>query len=202
MFNSIKGKITDIDTNRIVLECSDFGFDVFVSTNTIASLKLNDIAKIHIYEAISENSYDLYGFLRKEEKKCFELLLSVSGIGPKAALSILSYNTPEQLFLSIISEDIKSLSAAPGIGKKTAQRVIVDLKDKVNKDFASSDFSSSGNLTPAVSSVRNKAFYSEAVSALNVLGYSTAEIMTIISRNDVSGLTTEEIVKLVLKQMV
>ena len=195
MFYNIEGIISDIDVNQVVVECSGIGFLLNVSSYTLSNLKSGTRQKLYISEAIGENNFDLYGFYSKVEKKFFDMLISVSGIGPKAAIAILSYNTPDALSSAIMNNDEKALCAAPGIGKKTAQRVILELKDKIDKinpGVVYTDFA------PASASTDRKAV-NDAVSALTVLGFSNSEIRSVLASADVSGMTTEQIIKFVLK---
>ena len=141
MFYHINGVVTDIEPNLAVLECGGVGYALNVSLNTLASVKIGERAKLYIYECIREDAHDLYGFGSKSEKHCFELLLGISGVGPKAALSILSSNTPDGLALAVLNGDEKALTSAPGIGKRIAQRILLELKDKMAKESASVDFS-------------------------------------------------------------
>ena len=197
MYYSLEGIITEIDINQAVVECGGIGFLVFVSANTVASLKLGSRQKLYITEAIGENNFDLYGFAGKTEKRCFDMLISVSGVGPKAALSVLSSNTPETLTTAIINNDEKYLCMAPGIGKKTAQRIILELKDKVAKLDLPSVV---GEITMPAAAPDKKAV-KDAVSALAVLGFSNSEIRSALSGLDTNGLSTEQIIKLVLKNL-
>jgi len=199
MFYHINGTLTELEANLAVIECAGLGFEVNVTMNTAAALKVGERAKLYISEAIGENNFDLYGFKNKAEKRCFELLISISGIGPKAAMSILSHNTPESLALAIMSDDIKALTVAPGIGKKIAQRVILELKDKISKEMSSSDFEMPVMNTPAAAGSSN---VNDAMAALTVLGYTSAEIAPALKKIDVSAMSAEEIIKSVLKQMV
>ena len=118
MFYHIEGKVAEIGPALAVIDCGGLGFALNVTANTLAGLKLGERAKLYVSESIGENNFDLYGFLDKGERRFFDLLISVSGIGPKAAMSILSHNTPEGLALAIISNNEKALTVAPGIGKK------------------------------------------------------------------------------------
>ena len=138
-----------------------------------------------------------YGFFTKSEKRCFEMLTSVSGIGPKAALSILSYNSPESLALAIMNGDEKALTVAPGIGKKIAQRVILELKDKISKELGGQEISVPIAVSSAAAS--GDKVLNDALAALAVLGFSSAEIAPILKSVDVSGMTAEQIIKAVLK---
>ena len=199
MFYHIEGIVSEIEQNLAVIDCAGVGYGLNVTTNTLSALKPGNKAKLFVSESIGENNFDLYGFVSKNEKRCFEMLTSVSGIGPKAALSILSYNSPESLSLAIINNDEKALTVAPGIGKKIAQRVILELKDKIGKELNSIDFSLPVTSAPLNAGDSNM---SDAMAALSVLGYSSAEIAPILKRMDLSGLNAEQIIKTVLKQMV
>ena len=196
MFDYLKGSIADIELNRVVVETAGIGFSVYTTANTIGSLKHNEAAKLFIREVIREDTFDLYGFSSVKERNCFDMLTSVSGIGPKAAVSILSVNTPEMLAMAVVNNDLSTLTAAQGIGKKIAQRVILELKDKISKEIGSDITEIPVSSVPA-----GKNAVSDAVLALGVLGYSTSEIMPVIKANNVEGMTTEQIIKLVLKNM-
>lgn len=197
MFYHIEGIVSEIDHNLAVIDCSGVGYALNVTVNTLAGIKTGAKAKLYVSEAIGENNFDLYGFLTKSEKRCFEMLTAVSGIGPKAALSILSYNTPEGLALAIMNSDEKALTVAPGIGKKIAQRVILELKDKISKEMGTQEFS----LPVAVSAVpAGDKVLNDALAALAVLGFTNAEIAPILKTVDVSGMSAEQIIKTVLKQ--
>ena len=196
MFDYLKGNIADIELNRVVVETAGISFSVYTTANTISTLKHNEAAKLFIREVIREDTFDLYGFSSVKERNCFDMLTSVSGIGPKAAVSILSVNTPEMLAMAVVNNDLSTLTAAQGIGKKIAQRVILELKDKISKEIGSDITEIPVSSVPA-----GKNAVSDAVLALGVLGYSTAEIMPVIKANNVEGMTTEQIIKLVLKNM-
>ena len=200
MLYHIEGKITELEPGLAVLDCGGIGFALNVTTNTLSALRLGERAKLFVSEAIGESNFDLYGFETKSERRCFEMLLAVSGIGPKAALSILSHNSPEGLALAIMSGDEKALTVAPGIGKKIAQRVILELKDKVSKEMGTSE-SVLPSLTPTVAASAGGAV-NDALAGLGVLGYSSAEIAPILKTMDTEGMSAEQIIKAVLKQMV
>ena len=199
MLYHIEGTVSELGLGFAVIDCGGIGFGLSVSTYTLAGLRTGEKAKLFVSEAIGENNFDLYGFQDKNERRCFEMLTSVSGIGPKAAMSILSHNTPEGLALAIMSNNEKALTVAPGIGKKIAQRVILELKDKVSKDVGSLDFSTpaAGPAVPVSDSA-----VSDALTGLGVLGYSSAEIAPVLKKLDTGSMTAEEIIKAVLKQMV
>lgn len=197
MFYHLEGNVTELGQNLVVLDCGGIGFALNATLNTISRLKTGQRAKLYVSEAIGESNFDLYGFAEKSEKRCFEMLVSVSGIGPKAALSILSYNSPESLALAIMNNDLKALTVAPGIGKKIAQRVVLELKDKVSKEIE--PFEPGFQPPSAVSTASGS--LSDAMAALTVLGYSSAEITPALKSLDTSAMSAEEIIKAVLKQM-
>ena len=199
MFYHLNGIVAELEPGLAVIECGGVGFAVNITLNTAASISSGEKIKLYISEAIGETNFDLYGFKNKSEKRCFEMLISVSGIGPKAAMSILSHNSPESLALAVMSDDIKALTVAPGIGKKIAQRVILELKDKISKETGGAEISlpvSSAGTTGPSSAVN------DAVMGLGVLGYSSAEISPVLKSLDVENMTAEQIIKAVLKQMV
>ena len=199
MFYHLDGIVSELTPNLAVIDCGGVGYEVNITMNTATNLKLGERQKLYISESIGENNFDLFGFSGKNEKRCYEMLVSVSGIGPKAAMSILSYTTPEGLALAVMNNDIKALTLAPGIGKKIAQRVILELKDKISKEMDNTVFE-----IPAVVAATAAADSSvnDAMTALAVLGYSSAEIAPVINKIDVSGMSAEQIIKTVLKQMV
>ena len=198
MFYHIEGTVTELEPNLVELDCGGVGYALNATMNTVSYIHMGDKVKLYVAEAIGENNFDLYGFYTKGEKRCFELLVSVSGIGPKAALSILSYSTPETLALAIMNDDVKALTVAPGVGKKIAQRVILELKDKMSKETAGQEI----KLPAAVPVTGQNDTMSDAMAALAVLGYSSAEIAPALKKIDVTGMSAEEIIKAVLKQMV
>ena len=198
MFYHIEGIVTELEPNLVVLDCGGVGYALNATMNTLSYIHMGDKVKLYVAEAIGENNFDLYGFYTKGEKRCFELLVSVSGIGPKAALSILSYSTPETLALAIMNDDVKALTVAPGVGKKIAQRVILELKDKMSKETAGQEI----RLPAAVPVTGQNDTMSDAMAALAVLGYSSAEIAPALKKIDATGMSAEEIIKAVLKQMV
>ena len=199
MFYHLNGTVAELGQNLVVIDCSGIGFALNATLHTISKLKTGEKSKLYVAEAIGESNFDLYGFADKTEKRCFEMLISVSGIGPKAALSILSYTTPEGLALSVMNNDVKALTAAPGIGKKIAQRVILELKDKIAKEMDTSEVCIPAAAAPAAAENSN---VSDAMTALTVLGYSSAEVAPILRQMDLSGMNAEQIIKAVLRHMV
>ena len=201
MFYHLKGTVAELSSDSLVLDCNGIGFDITITPNTASALTIGSEAKIYITESIGENNFDLFGFQSDRERKFFKMLTSVSGIGPKAAMSILSYNTPDALALAIMNDNEKALTACPGIGKKTAQRVILELKDKITKTASGMEKAVSGLDMPAMPAGRNSA-YDDALTALSVLGYSTSDVVPVLKQINVEGMTTEQIIRAVLKYMV
>ena len=197
MFYHIAGTVSEIEHNFAVIDCGGVGYGINVSSGTLSMLKTGGEVKLYISEAIGENNFDLYGFINKSEKRTFEMLTAVSGIGPNAALSIPSYNTPESLALAIMNNDEKALTIAPGIGKKIAQRVILELKDKVSKELGSQQYDIQSSVSVPVSG-KDRAL-SDALAALAVLGFSSTEIAPVLKMIDITGMSTEQIIKTVLK---
>ena len=197
MFNYIEGTVADIDQNLAVIDCGGVGFSLNTTMNTLSQITVGKKAKLFVFDYVKEDCFELYGFSTKSEKRCFEMLLTVSGVGPKAAISILSAATPETLALAVMSGDEKALTSAQGVGKKIAQRVILELKDKMAKQADMPQFT-----PPAASVGTDGSALSDAVAALTVLGYGSAEINAALKNTDAAGMTAEEIIKAVLKQMV
>ncbi len=196
MFHHITGIITDIEPNLAVVECAGVGFSVNTTANTVSRLRSGEKVTLYISENIREDAFDLYGFADKREKGCFEMLLGVSGVGPKAAVSILSVTTPESLAMAVVSGDEKALTAASGIGKKIAQRILLELKDKMSRE-------TEGILVGASAAAggSGSSKLSDAASALAVLGYTNAEISAALRNIDIDNTPVEAVVKLALKNM-
>jgi len=199
MFYYISGKIEALDANLAVIDVSGVGYAIATTSTSQADLTIGEQGKLYIYNVIREDCFDLYGFSTLGEKRCFEMLISVSGVGPKAALSILSSSTPESLAMSILAEDEKAIMVAQGIGKKIAQRVILELKDKMAKNAPV--FVSGGGSVSAMPQVGNVGLGSEAAAALAVLGYSAAEISYALRNIDVDSLSVEEVIRQALRAM-
>lgn len=197
MFYHLDGKVAELGQGMAVIDCNGVGYLVNVSLNTLAQLRSGERAKLFISESVREDAFELFGFASKSEKRSFDLLIGVSGVGPKAALSILSAHTPEALSMAILSGDEKALTVAPGIGKKIAQRVILELKDKLAKESAGFELP----VRPGVSVPVGEGKLADASAALGVLGYGPAEISQALKGVDVSALSTEEIIKAALKNM-
>ena len=196
MIYYVSGPVTVLEPGLAVVECGGVGYGCRVTAYTAAQLKLNQPARLYITESIREDAFDLYGFISKEEQRCYELLTSVNGVGPKAAMSILSAG-PQNFTLAVMTGDEKLLTAAQGIGKKTAQRIILELKDKIGGSDVELDFSTG----PAVSAPQQGGNVAMARAALQELGYSPAEIQTALKGADANA-STEELVRHALRAMV
>lgn len=200
MFYYLNGTVAHIAPYLAVIDCGGVGYACKTTSHTLGSLTVGKAGKLYTYLNVREDAMELYGFSTEEELNCFRMLIGVSGVGPKAALSILSAAPPERLALAIITGDEKALTTAPGIGKKIAQRIILELKDKLAKGqlggMTGESFGGSGvTVIP-----ENK--LSEASAALAVLGYSQSEIAVALKNIDLDGLTLEQIIKQALKKMV
>ena len=196
MFYYINGTVSVLEENLAVLDCGGVGYACYTTAYTLSQLQLGKQQKLYTYCNIREDAFDIFGFYTKEELNCFNRLLSVSGVGPKAALAILSSITPDQLTLAVMTGDEKTLTLAQGVGKKMAQRIILELKDKMGMQL--SDHHSISGVTAI--SVGSKT--SEATAALASLGYSNSEIGLALKNIDVENMPLEEIVRTALRSMV
>ena len=201
MLYYVSGPVTVLEPGLAVIDCGGVGYGCRITTYTAAQLKLNTPAKLYVTESIKEDAYDIYGFSTREEQRCYELLTAVNGVGPKAALSILSSGGPQNFTLAVMTGDEKMLTAAQGIGKKIAQRIILELKDKLSlPDFFSEGEPLTGGGVPTEAG--GATAKNEAIQALVALGYSNADaVLAVKKAGDTTGLDTEGILKLALKQM-
>jgi Holliday junction DNA helicase RuvA len=200
MFYYLEGIIKIIEPNLAVVEAGGAGYACHTTTHTLSRLELGKKARLYTYCNIKEDAFDIFGFYDVTERRFFEHLLTVSGVGPKAALSILSSGTPETLAVAIINDDERMLTLAPGVGKKLAQRVILELKDKIAKQSAG--LKSSGFVPPTTGAGAAMTKLNDASSALSVLGYSPAEISAALRGMETEALTVEEIIRNVLKNSI
>lgn len=199
MFYYVKGPVVHMAPYLAVVDCGGVGYACRTTNNTLARLRKGETATLYTHLNVREDAMELYGFATQEELNLFQHLISVSGVGPKAALSILSASTPANLALSIITGDEKALTCAQGIGKKIAQRVILELKDKLAKGQTISAKGEAYGGTGITVIPENK--LSEASAALAVLGYSQGEINLALKGIDLDSLALEEIIKQALKKM-
>ncbi len=196
MFYYLKGKIAALEPYLAVVDCSGVGFACNTSMRTLSMLQVGQEATLYTYCNIREDAFDIYGFSTQAEIRCFRMLTGVTGVGPKAALSILSANSPEDLAMSIVSGNEKALTLAPGVGKKLAQRIILELKDKISKELGSADL---GFSVPAAPLEQSGGKSNDVAAALAVLGYSPSEIAAALRKVDISALSIEEAIREVLK---
>lgn len=200
MYAYIKGELAEINTDHIVVEAGGIGYQVFISLQTFDYLpSVGEDLKIYTYLYLREDAMILYGFLTKDDLELFKLLISVSGIGPKGGLAILSTLEADDLRFAILSGDAKAISKAPGVGGKTAQRVILELKDKLSLEdaFAAKTEHVQKNAAAAGGSVKN-----DAVMALTALGYSSTESLKAVSAVEITeDMDVEEVLKAALKHL-
>jgi len=199
MFYYLNGVVAEMEANLAVIDCGGVGYACATTNYTLSQLKKGERAKLYTYMNVREDAVDLFGFSSQSELHSFKLLLGVSGVGPKAALAILSTNTPANLAMAVVMGDEKALTAAPGIGKKIAQRIILELKDKLVKEQASFGPDTGGSV-PLTVLPNDKA--KEAGAALAVLGYSGSEVAAALKGIDIDTLPLEEIIRQALKRMV
>ncbi|HHV27775.1 Holliday junction branch migration protein RuvA [Anaerosalibacter bizertensis] len=192
MYEYIIGNIMEIQEDYLVLENNGIGYKIYVSNNSLSNIDNRENVKIYTYFNMRDDGIFLYGFATREELDMFELLLLVSKIGPKIAMGILSVLTPNDIKLGIINNNTEILCKAPGIGKKTASRIILELKDRIDENIVVND---NLNITMEDDSVV------EATNALMGLEYTKSEIDRALAKVDITGLTTEEIIRITLKNM-
>ena len=196
MFAYIKGSLEQKSNNYVVIDVGGIGYKIFMATKAIETLgEIGKVVKVHTHYYVREDNISLYGFNTNEELRMFELLLQVSGIGAKSAIAMLSEISPSSFALAVISDDISQLVKIPGIGKKTAARIVLELKDKLKTEEAITE-------TEEVKlSITNEEETSEAIAALQVLGYTKREIEKALENVDTKNLQLEEIIKQGLKNL-
>ena len=201
MFYYLSGELAYRDINTCVIDCGGVGYKLTVSLTTSDALvsKLGKTVKLFTHLAVREDGVELFGFGSLEERECFNTLTSVSGVGPKVAMSILSTLTPEKLALAICTDDIKAIAKAPGIGAKSAARIVLELKDKMSKNMLSYETAVSGGSAP-VTKIANNSTLAEATEALLVLGYDKNTILTVLKDADLNA-DIGDIVKNALKKL-
>ena len=201
MIQYIKGTLADMDEESVIIDNHGIGFQVFISGQTFEYLpQIGAEIKMYIYFQVKEDGLALFGFLTKDDLRVFKLLISVNGVGPKGALAILSVLTPDDLRFAVIADDAKAISKAPGIGAKTAQRVVLELKDKLKLEDA---FSPKEELVKNPAVELEKGVRQEALLALTSLGYSSSEASQVLSGIEITPESdVEDILKLALKHMV
>ena len=201
MISFLKGCIEEKSEKSLFLDVNGVGYEVYMPTGSTSQLpKVGEDVKIHTYLQISENGIGLYGFLTKDELNVFKLLITVNGIGPKGAVGILSALSANDLRLAVLAEDDKAIAKAPGIGPKTAKKLILELKDKFHLEDALEEIAAPAQKTATGSDMNDAAM--EAVQALTALGYSNSDALKAVRMTDLGSVTnTEDILKAALKQL-
>jgi len=199
MFYYIEGTVALFDNSVAVIDCGGVGYALNTTVNTLSRIRVGERARLYVYTLIREDCFDLYGFATQEEKRSFEMLIGVSGVGPKAAQAILSANTPEALSMAVISGNEKALTVVPGIGKKIAQRILLELKDKLAKELDGFDMGAAGGPLPSGPVGSDK--MADAAAALGVLGYGNGEITAALRGLDIQSLSVEDIIRQALRKM-
>ncbi len=207
MFYYIEGKLAHLDYTFAVLDAQGVGYKMTITQTTYESMPPHlsvseaPTVRLYTYMAVREDGIELFGFASEAELEAFKLLITVSGVGPKAAIAILSVFSPEKLAITIMNEDTKAIAKANGIGAKTAARIILELKDKISKSFGeiTSVPSSTGKVAPAIPAGSSK--LSDAQSALMVLGYTKSEVVAALRGVDISNKQTDDIIRLALKNL-
>lgn len=202
MISFIRGRAADMTETSVILEAGNIGYEIFMTGNALSRIHIGEELKIHTYFQVREDAMQLFGFLNKDDLQVFKLLLGVNGVGPRAALGVLSGITADELRFAVLSDDVKTLSKAPGIGKKTAQKLILELKDKLSLQEAfetklAHEQENAGVLTTGMTDARQ-----EAVEALTALGYSSTDALRAVRMaSDADSDDVEAILKAALKNM-
>lgn len=199
MIYSLKGKLIHVGENTAVIECGGVGYLCSTTRTTLNSLPpVGSEAMLYTYMNVREGAIDLFGFATMAEQNCFRRLTSVSGVGPKVALGILSELKPDQLILSLVSQDVKSLTRAPGVGKKLAERILLELRDKVKNEELNEQLQQVSQISDQISSGTGN--IAEAISALVVLGYSQSEAAKALAGQPAEA-SVQELIKVGLKKL-
>ena len=201
MYSYIKGELAEVNTDHIVIDVGGIGYMIYIPAQSLNYLPgIGEMLKVHTYLYMREDAMILYGFLTKDDLEMFKLLITVSGIGPKGGLAVLSTLSSDDLRFAVLSGDSKAISKAPGIGSKTAQRVIIDLKDKLSLEDAFEKKLEHENEKINVSS--NSQVKNDAVMALNALGYSSSESINEVYKVEITDdMDVEDVLKAALKHM-
>lgn len=201
MIAYLQGIVVEVTQTKVILDVNNVGFQVFISSRDAHQMPgRGEEVRIHTYFSVKEDAMQLFGFLSQDDLGMYKLLLNVNGVGPKAALGILAVLTADDLRFAVLSDDAKSIARAPGIGAKTAQKIILELKDKLSLEDAFERKLASGTLTPPKEALTDAK--SEAVQALAALGYSGSDALKAVRQSEITeDMDTETILKLALKQM-
>lgn len=202
MIQYIRGELAALEEDRIIVDVGGVGYGIFMSVQSMSALPpVGSEVRIHTYLNVKEDAMQLFGFLTRDDLAVFKLLIGVNGIGPKGGQAVLSVLSPDDLRFAVLSNDVKAISAAPGIGKKTAEKVILELKDKLSIEDAL-DHAVSDKETGATAQNSNSGVQSEAVQALVALGYGSTEALKAVKQVEISEDTdVETVLKKALKNM-
>ena len=202
MLAYIKGKLEMKQIGYVVIDVGGLGYKVYMSESSISNIgEIGEIVKVHTYYRVMEDDISIFGFITSEELNLFEHLISVSGVGAKTALTLLGSIEPSSFAIAIISEDIDVLKKLPGIGAKTAQRIVLELKDKLKKEQTISELSLANDKLKVNKQIKKDSNVEEAITALQVLGYNNKQIEEAMSKINTEDLTLEEIIKAGLKEL-
>lgn len=196
MFYYLNGTVAVIEANLAVIDCGGVGYACRTTTRTLSRLTRGEQARLYTYCSIREDAWDIYGFADQKELSCFKMLISITGVGPKAAISILSASSPEDLAIAVAAGNERALTVAPGIGKKIAQRIILELKDKMGVEM---EQMAKDGFVPPAGAVLSGTKAADVSAALTVLGYNPAEISAAMRTVDMESLSVEEIIREILK---
>ena len=196
MLYSVRGKLIHMTSSTAVVECGGVGFDCQTTLNTLKTLRMGSEVRLFTYLNVREDAMELFGFATKTELQTFKSLIGVSGVGPKAGLAVLSELSPEQVAMAIATDDVKTITRAQGVGKKIAQRIILELKDKLAKSFADDGFANVAGV-PAAAVSGN---VPKAIEALGVLGYTPSDVSGILATLD-GSLPVEQLISQTLRQL-
>ena len=205
MYYYVKGELTYSDQSTAVVECGGVGYKLTISliTSDVLSRKRGETVRLFTHLSVREDGVELFGFLSEEEREVFNLLTGVSGVGPKAAMSLLSSFSPDKLIFAVGTEDVKSLARANGIGSKTAARIVLELKDKVSGDLFQQSGATAANPDGTLIDMPKKSGkLSEATEALTALGYDKSQILAALRGVDIEKLSLEEIITAALRKFV
>ena len=207
MFYYIEGKLAHLDYTFAVIDAGGVGYKMTITQTTYESMPPHlsvseaPTVRLYTYMAVREDGIELFGFGSEAELEAFKLLITVSGVGPKAAIAILSVYNPEKLAITIMNEDAKAIAKANGIGAKTAARIILELKDKISKSFSDAGASPAAAGASVAAAPSGGSKLSDAQSALLVLGYTKSEIVAALRGVDISGKQTDDIIRIALKNL-
>ncbi len=196
MFYYLNGTVAALESCLAVIDCGGVGFSCNTSMRSLSMLEIGQKAKLYTACVIREDAFDIYGFTTQSELNSFKMLTGISGVGPKAAISILSSSSPEDLALAVANGNEKALTIAPGIGKKLAQRILLELKDKVSADM---NVLTPGTVASSVQKSVGDQKSRDVAAALSVLGYNPSEINSVLSKTDITNLSVEEAIRQILK---